>query len=125
MSYCKLIVFYDGACPRCVKDRARYESWFGWLRKEVGEQQCGQVDWFDITGQEETLRRWGIDPVQALRELHVRDQNGKIHRELDAYILLLSQIWWCKPVVWLMTFKWIKAWLSAVYRRNVDARLAK
>ena len=133
MSHCKLIVFYDGACPSCVTDRGRYESWLGRrvtsLRerqnKVQGEEQREQVEWFDITGQEETLRGWGIDPEQALRELHVRDQDGRIHRELDAYILLFNQVWWLKPVAWLMSFKWIKAWLSTVYRRNVDARLAR
>jgi hypothetical protein len=44
----KIAVFYDGAGPRCVRDRARYERWAG----RAGERVC----WFDSTGQDEPLR---------------------------------------------------------------------
>ena len=44
----EITVFYDGACPRCVRDRAQYERWAG----PAGAQVC----WFDITGQDERSR---------------------------------------------------------------------
>ena len=77
----RLTVYHDGACPRCLRDRARYER----LSGEEGDA----VEWFDITGREGELRQLGIDPQLALRELHVRDPAGDIHRELDAYSLLM------------------------------------
>ena len=79
----KITVFYDGACPSCIRDREHYERWAG----QAGELVC----WFDITGQEERLRELGIDPRRALTELHVRDEHQQIRSELDAYILLLER----------------------------------
>ena len=69
-----ITVFYDGACPRCVRDRAQYERWAG----PAGEWIC----WFDITGQDEQLRALGIDPHRALTELHVLDEHQRLRSEL-------------------------------------------
>jgi hypothetical protein len=69
-------VYYDGACPKCVKDRYNYEK----LSGDKGKK----VRWFDITGQEERLREIGIDPQKALMELHVKknkSSNSKIRFE--------------------------------------------
>ena len=55
----------------------------------------------DITGREAELRQLGIDPQLALRELHVRDPAGDIHRQLDAYILLMSRVRVLRPLAWL------------------------
>ncbi|MEJ2762393.1 DCC1-like thiol-disulfide oxidoreductase family protein [Photobacterium sp. MCCC 1A19761] len=113
----RLIVFYDGSCEGCVKDRARYEQWLG--------RQTARVHWFDITDQEALLRQRGIDPARALRELHVEDQHGTVRRELDAYILLFSLIWWLKPLAWLVSLPGIRSWVSRWYRQHVDARLRR
>ena len=72
----RLRVFYDGACPSCVRDRKFYER----LAGRTGDA----VEWVDITGRDEELKQLGIDPVAALQELHVEDGRGNIHRELDA-----------------------------------------
>ncbi|MCG2836014.1 DUF393 domain-containing protein [Photobacterium sp. WH77] len=117
MKTSKITVFYDGACPTCVRDRKWYESWLG--------QHPHLVEWYDITGKDEELAAMGIVPDEALRELHVQDNNGAVHKEMDAYILLLKQIWWMRPVAWLMGLSGIRQVLSAVYRRMVDQRLAR
>ena len=77
-----LTVYYDGACPDCVEDRETYE------RMATDD---ANVHWYDITGKGDELRERGIDPERALRELHVEDASGKIHRELDAYQLLMRR----------------------------------
>jgi predicted DCC family thiol-disulfide oxidoreductase YuxK len=79
----KISVFYDGSCPKCIKDRQTYEK----LAGATAEQVC----WIDITDQEKILKEIGIDPVKALTELHVKDEHGQIHSELDAYILLMRR----------------------------------
>jgi len=66
----KIIVYYDGACPKCIKDRENYEK----LAGRAGENIC----WFDITGKERVLLELGIDPVKVLTELHVQDENQQI-----------------------------------------------
>lgn len=110
-----LTVYYDGACPGCVADRRRYERLAG--------KSGASVHWLDITGREELLRQSGIDPAEALRSLHVEDANGTVHRELDAYILLMSRVPLLKPAAWLVGLPVIRPMLSKVYRHWVDRRL--
>ncbi len=111
----KLVVFYDGSCPSCIRDRERYEK----LAGKTGQS----VEWLDITGQDDRLRREGIEPDKALRELHVKDASGHIHREIDAYILLMSRVPVLKPLAWLIGLPVIRPILAWLYHRWVDRRL--
>jgi predicted DCC family thiol-disulfide oxidoreductase YuxK len=111
------IVFYDGACPICVRDRRAYER----LAGRAGDA----VVWFDITGQAQRLREMGIDPDKALFELHVRDPGGTIHSSIDAYIVLLNNIPILRPLAWLLGLPLVRPVLSDIYRRQVKQRLKK
>ncbi|MGH8355321.1 MAG: thiol-disulfide oxidoreductase DCC family protein [Pseudomonas sp.] len=113
----KLKVYYDGACPRCIADRRRYQA-----LRTTGDDS---VEWLDITGRDEELRRVGIDPYQALTELHVQDEQGRIHRELDAYILLLARTRRLKPLAWLLALPGLRPLLSWTYRHWVLRRLRR
>ncbi|AHI32692.1 MULTISPECIES: DUF393 domain-containing protein [Marinobacter] len=113
----RLRVFYDGACPSCVRDRKFYER----LAGRTGDA----VEWVDITGRDEELKQLGIDPVAALQELHVEDGRGNIHRELDAYILLMSRVWLLKPLAWLIGLPVIRPALAKLYHRWVGERLER
>lgn len=113
----KLTVYYDGACPRCVRDRENYEKLAG--------KGAEAVSWFDITGREEELRALGIDPRRALTELHVRDERGRVRSELDAYILLLGRVHRLKPLAWLIGLPVIRPLLSRLYRAGVARRLRR
>lgn len=112
-----ITVYYDGACPRCRRDRARYEK----LAGPAADAIC----WFDISGRETELRRLGIDPYKALTELHVQDTQGCIHRELDAYILLMRRVPRLKPLAWLLGLPFIRPLLSRCYHRQVMRRLRR
>jgi len=111
----KLVVFYDGACPACIKDRRWYEK----LAGKTGES----VEWLDITGRDDELRSEGIDPHRALRELHVKDTQGRIHREMDAYILLMARVPVLKPLAWLIGLPLIRPALARLYHAWVSRRL--
>lgn len=113
----KLIVYYDGACPKCRRDRATYEK----LSGPAADQVC----WFDITGQDQQLRECGIDPQKALSELHVRQANGRIVSELDAYIVLMNKIPVLKPVAWLIGLPLIRPLLAKLYHWQVNRRLRR
>ena len=113
----RLKVYYDGACPRCVADRRRYEK--------LEARSDDSVEWLDITGKEEQLRAAGIDPYLALTELHVQDSQGRIHRELDAYILLMSRAPLLRPLAWLLGLPGLNPILAWVYRRSVLRRLRR
>lgn len=112
----RLVVFYDGSCSACIKDRRWYEK----LAGKTGES----VEWLDITGRDEELRRQGIDPDKALRELHVKDDQGRVHREMDAYILLMSRVPALKPLAWLIGLPVIRPTLAWLYHRWVAKRLS-
>jgi len=112
----RITVFYDGACPACVRDRRRYEQL-------AGETTAKRVCWVDITGREAQLRQLGVDPALALRELHVQDEQRRLHSEMDAYILLLSQITWLRPLAWLIGLPLIRPTLAALYHWQVNRRL--
>jgi predicted DCC family thiol-disulfide oxidoreductase YuxK len=113
----QIVVYYDGACPKCIRDRQNYEK----LAGKAGEQVC----WVDITGRESQLRQAGIDPQKALTELHVRDENGRILSELDAYILLMNKVPLLKPVAWLIGLPLIRPLLAKLYHQQVNRRLRK
>jgi predicted DCC family thiol-disulfide oxidoreductase YuxK len=111
----KITVYYDGACPQCIRDRRHYEKLAGKYRE--------QIRWFDITGREEHLRELGIDPHKALTELHVRDEQGRILSELEAYRLLLRRIPLLRPLAWFLGFPILRPWLARLYRARVLRRL--
>ena len=113
----KITVFYDGACPICVRDRLIYKR----LAGKAGDQVC----WFDITGREDQLGTLGIDPQKALTELHVMDENRQIHAEMDAYILLLQKVSLLKPLAWLIGLPIIRPGLTRLYHRIVRRRLSQ
>lgn len=110
-----ITVFYDGACPRCLKDRRFYERLAG--------QGGQQVKWLDITGQDEYLKALGIDPLKALSELHIQFEDGRILFELDAYIALMSRIWLLKPLAYLVSLPVIRPYLAKLYHQSVQKRL--
>ena len=113
----RIVVYYDGSCPACIRDRQFYER----LAGKGGRS----VVWFDITGQEATLRERGVDPDQALQELHVEDADGRIHSEMAAYILLMERVPVLKLLAWLLSLGPIKRLVSALYHRWVQRRLAR
>ncbi|XOZ34638.1 thiol-disulfide oxidoreductase DCC family protein [Halomonadaceae bacterium KBTZ08] len=113
----RLVVYYDGSCPVCIRDRRLYERLAG--------RGGRNLVWFDITGQEAALRARGIDPELALQELHVEDGQGRIHSEMAAYILLMRHVPLLRPLAWLLSLGPIKRPVSALYHRWVQRRLAR
>lgn len=110
-------VYYDGSCPGCVKDLRRYEA--------LARKYKKTTRWVDITNKEEELKKLGIDPGKALRELHVVDANGTIVSEMDAYILLMRRTFWLKFFAWFIGLPFIKPMLAKIYRWWVDRRLVR
>ncbi len=113
----KITVYYDGACPACVRDRAQYEK----LAGDTGDR----VSWVDITGRDEQLRQIGIDPDKAMRELHVVDEQQRVLVELDAYIALMRRVPALKPLAWLIGLPVIRPLVSGIYRWQVERRLRR
>ncbi|WP_428354856.1 thiol-disulfide oxidoreductase DCC family protein [Methyloprofundus sp.] len=113
----KICVYYDGACPKCIRDRQTYEKLAGKLGKSVS--------WMDITGQEQALHDIGIDPLKALTELHVKDEHGEFFSELNAYILLMSRVPLLRPLAWLIGLPGLRPMLAKIYHWQVNRRLRR
>ena len=113
----KITVFYDGACPRCVRDRQQYES--------KDPQPGTEVAWFDITGRDDELKALGIDPRKALTELHIRTADNKILSELDAYRVLMARIPEYRLLGWLIGLPVIRPLISRLYHHWVTRRLKR
>jgi predicted DCC family thiol-disulfide oxidoreductase YuxK len=113
----RINVYYDGACPECVKDRQNYERLSGKTKDDV--------EWIDITGKETLLRAIGIDPKKALMELHVQNENEDILIEIDAYILLMRRVPILKPISIIIGLPLIRPIIAKLYHRQVNRRLRK
>ncbi len=113
----KITVYYDGSCPSCVRDRKVYEALSG--------QRGNSVDWYDITNKDDELRCLGIDPVKAMKELHVKDGDNQIRQEMDAYILLMERTFWLRPLALLLKRKWLKSIIARYYHFSVTRRLKR
>lgn len=116
----KISIFYDAACPSCVKDREQYCK----LSNEPDS-----LEWLDINDKNLDLKQYGIEPLKALTELHilVEHENGRqeVLAELDAYILLMQRVWLLKPFALIISLPIVRQILSFVYRSWVHKRLKK
>ncbi|WP_290794132.1 thiol-disulfide oxidoreductase DCC family protein [Halomonas sp.] len=112
-----LKVYYDGICPGCRRDRARYERWAG----EAGKR----VAWCDVTEHQDLLREKGIDPQAALLSLHVEEEGGPIREGIDAYVLLMRRVPRLRPIAWLIGLPGLKQMLRRLYDGWVRRRLAR
>lgn len=115
MSTNKIMVYYDGACPRCLRELAFYE------RFERGRR----VAWFNIVGNEPGLRALGIDPDEALKRLHLRMPDGKIVKDMDAFIVLWDQVPLFRPLAWFVAIPVIKSLIERNYARLTLKRLER
>ncbi len=116
-----IYVYFDGACPKCIRDRDNYLL--------LAKQSAENVIWFDITDREEELITQGIHPTDALRSLHIRlefsNHESVILKELDAYAVLMQHTKILKPLGWLISLPVIKPILRKLYKSMVVKRLKK
>ncbi|OUR64984.1 thiol-disulfide oxidoreductase [Methylophaga sp. 42_25_T18] len=113
----KITIFYDGACPSCIRDR----KWYEWL----SGKRSKDVSWFDITDKGNELCQKNIDPKLALSELHIQTEDGQIIREIDAYIVLMQRIMWLQPIAFVLKLPVVKPLLAMLYHYVVNKRLKR
>lgn len=69
------------------------------------------------------LSELGIDPIKALTELHVKDENETILSEIDAYILLMAKVPVLQAIAWLIGLPLIRPMIAKIYHWRVNRRL--
>ena len=75
-------VFYDGKCGLCSKEINYY--------KRIAP--AGVFTWRDVARSPDDLEKEGISQADGLRLLHAKDEAGRMHVGVDAFILIWSRL---------------------------------
>jgi predicted DCC family thiol-disulfide oxidoreductase YuxK len=110
-----MTVFYDGACNLCAREIAHYQR----------IAPPGLVRWDDITQSPAALENEGITLAQGLKQLHVKDAEGKIHVGVDAFIILWKQLPYWRLLGWLVALPVIRHGAGMLYRYFADWRFKR
>lgn len=76
------VCFYNGACPVCRLEIEHYKQ----------GQNGDRVRWLDLADDPEALAHLGVGRAEARRRLHVLDGDGRLHRGIDAFILIWQRM---------------------------------
>lgn len=101
-----ITVFYDGKCGLCSKE-------INYYRKIA---PSGIFDWQDITESAGDLNKEGISLAEGLKLLHAKDNNGKMHVGVDAFILIWRQLRHWRILAILVSLPLIKQIANLIYR---------
>ena len=77
-----ITVFYDGKCGLCARE-------IGYYRRIAPD---GVFAWQDVSESAKLLKREGVSLVQALQLLHVKDDAGRLHVGVDAFIVIWQSL---------------------------------
>ncbi|MFL2801617.1 MAG: thiol-disulfide oxidoreductase DCC family protein [Paracoccaceae bacterium] len=86
MSLNTIKIYFDGNCGLCSKEINYY--------KKIDKKNI--FKWVDIYTYDTVLKKYGIIKSEALMELHALDENGKMYKGVDSFILIwknLSFFW--------------------------------
>jgi len=76
-------VFYDGKCGLYSKEINHY--------KNIAPENI--FEWIHITEiSEESLNKENLDTLSCLKLFHVKDNEGKFHTGVDAFIIIWNQL---------------------------------
>lgn len=110
-----ITVFYDGKCGLCLKEINHY-------RKIAPE---GIFDWQDITNSTGKLEEEGIALSEGLRLLHAKDENGKLHVGVDAFILIWKQLRRWRTLAMFLCLPLVRQSVSIVYKAFANWRFKR
>ena len=86
MSLSTIKVYFDGNCGLCSKEINYY--------RKIDKKNI--FEWVNIYTHDTDLKKLGITKSEALMELHALDENGKMYKGVDSFILIwknLSFFW--------------------------------
>ena len=111
----KITVFYDGACPRCLRELALYRRF----------DSRHRVEWFNLVGNEARVQAFGIDPGQTLKKLHIRMPDGSIVKDIDAFIVLWREVPLFRPLAACFAIPGLKSVVETLYQAVTLRRLRR
>jgi predicted DCC family thiol-disulfide oxidoreductase YuxK len=73
-----LTIFYDGSCPVCSREIARYRAL----------NRAGRLFFVDNSAASFDAGDWGLDQSALMRVMHVQDAAGHLYLGVDAFLAL-------------------------------------
>ena len=116
MSLTTIKVYFDGNCGLCSKEINYYSK--------IGKKKI--FEWVNIYTHDTDLKKLGITKSEALMELHALDENGKMYKGLDSFLLIwknLSFFWSILSI--LVSFYPIYITAKFAYRKFAIQRFNK
>ena len=105
-------VFYDGKCNLCSNEINYYRR----------IARSGIFDWQDITLLNSHFIKTGIKTSDALKMLHVIDNNNILHIGVDAFIIIWNNLSYWKILARLVSMPIIRQIVNITYRSFANWR---
>ena len=110
-----ITIFYDGKCGLCAKEINYYRR----------IAPIGIFNWQDITESDDELKKEGISLSEGLRLLHAKDNQGRIHIGVDAFILIWKQLKWWRNLAFFVGLPIIYQVADFLYRYFANWRFKR
>jgi predicted DCC family thiol-disulfide oxidoreductase YuxK len=105
-------VFYDGKCNLCSSEINYYRR----------ISHTGIFDWVDINLMHSDFVNTGIKVSDALKILHVIDNNNKLHLGVDAFIIIWKKLSYWKILARIVSIPIIRQIVNITYRAFANWR---
>ena len=99
-------VFYDGKCNLCSSEINYYRR----------ISPTGIFDWLDINLMHSDFVNTGIKVSDALKILHVIDNNNTLHLGVDAFIIIWKNLSYWKIIAKVVSIPIIRQIVNITYR---------
>lgn len=74
----QLTIYFDGLCRVCSAEIDMYRKWPG----------AARINFVDITDTGFDPLSEGLDPIAVHKHMHARDQQGRLHVGVDAFVAI-------------------------------------
>tara|TARA_Y100001968_G_scaffold214650_1_gene197501 strand:+ start:285 stop:647 length:363 start_codon:yes stop_codon:yes gene_type:complete len=99
-----ITVFFDDRCSLCSKEIEHY--------KKIASDG---FNWVPISSDGECLQKYGIDTADALKLLHVVDNSGTVHRGVDSFVVIWSNLDRWRYLAVVASLPLVRQMLRSVY----------
>lgn len=110
-----ITVFYDGKCGLCSKEIGHYMT--------ISPPKT--FIWRDIANEPQHLKKISVSQRDALKRLHVTDNNGNMHVGIDAFIAIWRNLPRWRLLAFVCGISGIRFILGKLYNVFADWKFAR
>ena len=110
-----ITVFYDGKCGLCSKEISHY----------MKISPPSTFIWLDIANEPQHLKNINVSQSDALRRLHVTDQDGTTHIGIDGFIAIWRKLPRWHLLALVCAVPGIRFTLNSFYNKFADWKFAR